>query len=345
MSCTCGAVDIHTHFVPENFPAYVGSHADAPWPSTAAANSCHRHVMVRGSIYRTVSEQSWSVGRRISDMHMQRTAHQVLSPMPELLGYWLDVDDGAALCRFLNETVAEMVGQAPGQFSGLAAVPLQDVDCAIRELEFASTVLGLKGAELGTNVNGKPLGHPDFLPFFQAAAKLGASIFVHPLRPAGAERLIGPPMLEQVLGFPGETGLCAASIITGNVLEKAPGLRIAFSHGGGSLASLLPRLQHGWNTFQPLREFCVEPRASARRMFYDMLVYDDATINRLIDVFGLNQLMVGSDYPFSIMDADANQRVHRLSISDDQKHGLIAGNALSWLGVSNAAQLKERVGG
>jgi aminocarboxymuconate-semialdehyde decarboxylase len=332
MSCRCGSIDTHTHFVPEHFPAYRGKHTDAPWPSTVPAQGCHRHVMVSGSIYRTVSDQCWSPTRRLADMDSQGTARQVLSPMPELLAYWLDADDGAMLSRFLNETVAGLVAQAPQRFSGLGAVPLQDVDRAIRELDYLCNELGLSGVELGSNVDGKPLGHPDFIPFFQAAAYWGAAVFIHPLRPAGLERVIGPALLEQVVAFPGELGLCAASLITGDVLEKASGLRVAFSHGGGALASILPRLQHGWHTFEALRNSCVEPAIAARKMFYDTLVYDDATINRLLDLFGDTQLMVGSDYPFSIMDFEAATRPGRLQVTEAVRRQLVEDNARRWLG-------------
>jgi aminocarboxymuconate-semialdehyde decarboxylase len=340
-SCSCGAVDMHTHFVPEHFPAYAGRHIDHKWPSMAPAQACHRNVMVSGQIYRTVSDQCWSTSRRLADMAQQQAGRQVLSPMPELLSYWFAPEDGAALCRYLNETLAGLIESAPQRFLGLGAVPLQDVDAAIRELDYVRHVLKLSGVEIGSNVNGKPLGHPDFLPFFQAAAQWDAAIFVHALRPAGLDRLVGPGLLEQVVAFPGEVGLAAASIITGNTLAQAPNLRIAFSHGGGSLVSLLPRLQHGWQTFPGLRERCVEPRATAREMFYDTLVYDNATLEHLLLAFGETQLMVGSDYPFSIMDTEAIARIERLSVDATLKQRLLQHNAERWLGKSGTARTNQ----
>ena len=53
-------IDVHTHVVPQHFPAYAGRHADAPWPAMAEAQPCHRHVMVSGKVYRTVSHQCWA---------------------------------------------------------------------------------------------------------------------------------------------------------------------------------------------------------------------------------------------------------------------------------------------
>ena len=327
-------IDVHTHVVPQSFPAYLGRHAGAPWPSMAPAQACHRHVMVSGSVYRTVSHQCWDCAVRRADMDEKRVTQQVLSPMPELLSYWLEPGDGAAMCRYLNEVIAAMVADAPSRFFGLAAVPLQDMALAIAELDFALHTLGLSGVEIAGNVNGIVIGEARFLPFFEAAAAWGAAVFVHPLRPAGMDRLVGPPLLEQVLAFPGETGLAAASMITGGTFEKLPGLRIAFSHGGGSLSLLLPRLRHAWQNLPPLRNaLLADPLLAARRMYFDDLVYDAPTIHRLIEVFGQSQILAGSDYPFAIMDADPALRLASLALPAETLALLRSGNARRWLGL------------
>lgn len=327
-------IDAHTHVVPESFPAYVGRHLDALWPSMApAAQPCHSHVMVSGSVYRTVTHQCWDCQVRAADMAEKKVGLQVLSVMPELLSYWLEAEDADVLCRYMNEVIARMAADHPGRFVGLAAVPLQDVSRAIAGLDHAMHQLGLAGVEIGTNVNGVPIGDPRFLPFFEAAAQWGAAIFVHPLRPAGMDRLVGPPSLEQVVAFPGETGLAAVSMITGGTFARLPGLRIAYSHGGGSLSMLLPRLQHAWESLPPVRDALpMDPLQAARRMYYDDLVYDAATIHRLIDVFGSTQVMAGSDYPFSIMDAEPAQRLASLELPQEVLRLLRSENARRWLG-------------
>jgi aminocarboxymuconate-semialdehyde decarboxylase len=331
-------IDVHTHVVPEHFPAYLGRHLDAPWPSMVAAHACHRHVMVSGAVYRTVSHQCWDCAVRLADMERLQIQRQVLSPMPELLSYWLDPVDGAALSHYLNQVTAEMVQNHPTRFSGLAAVPLQEVDLAIAELDVAMHQLGLAGVEIGGNVNGVPIGDARFFPFFEAAAAWGAAVFVHPLKPSGMGRLVGPAVLEQVLAFPGETGLAAASLITGGTLARLPALRIAFSHGGGTLSALLPRLQHAWKTLPALRDSLdTEPLLVARRMYYDDLVYDADTIHRLIQVFGLGQILVGSDYPFVIQDADPAARLHSLGLDPSAQQQLRSANAERWLGLDAQA--------
>ena len=99
-------IDVHTHVVPENFPPYAGSVRDVPWPSMAEAHACHRHVMISGKVYRTVSDGCWSVPRRIEDMNRMGVGCQALSPMPELLSYWLPLEDARVLIRYLNDQIA-----------------------------------------------------------------------------------------------------------------------------------------------------------------------------------------------------------------------------------------------
>lgn len=331
--CPCEALDTHTHVVPREFPAYLGSRKGVAWPSMVpAAQQCHRHLMISGQIYRTISQQCWDPSDRIQDMDRSGIGQQVLSPMPELLSYWLATEDAAALTLFLNETVAEMVRSSPHRFVGLAAVPLQDIDAAIAGIEHAVRDLGLVGVEIGSNVNGVSIGDARFLPFFEVVESLDAVVFVHALRPSGMDRLVGPPLLEQVLAFPGEIGLAAASLLTGGMLGQLPHLRIAFSHGGGSLPALLTRLQHAWESMPAIHEtMTMSPREAAQTIFYDDLVYDGRAIETLVRLYGKTQVMIGSDYPFAIMDREPATRVDALDLSEETKDLLRYRNAERWL--------------
>ena len=327
------AIDVHTHFVPENFPVLPQGCSEPTWPAMATADSCcHRHVMVKGSIYRTVTNQCWSGPQRIADMDGQGITRQALSPMPELLSYWMEARVAAILHRDLNEQMAALALAYPDRFSVLAAVPLQDVDLAIAEMEHAATVLRVAGVEIGSNINGRPIGAPEFIPFFEAAVRLGMAVFVHAIRPAGMERLIGPPALEQALGFPNEIGFAAASIITTSLKVRLPLLKIAFSHGGGSLAMLLPRLQHAWHCFPALRSSIeVAPVEQAKSFYYDTLVYDRDTLLFLLNRFGEDALMVGTDYPFSIMESDPLGRLLETGLDTSKVAKLRHGNAEKFL--------------
>jgi len=326
-------IDIHTHIVPAEFPAYAGKHGGAQWPHMAAAHDCHhKNVMIDGKNFRTVTDECWDIERRAEAMARMRITRQVLSPMPELLSYWLPLDDAVPLIRHVNDTIAAMVARDPKRFIGLGGVPMQDPALAARELERLMRD-GFRGVELGSNVNGAALGDPKFEPFFAAAEQLGAAIFVHALHPSGKERIVGPAGLMAYIGFPLETAYTIASLITGGTLTRHPRLRLAFSHGGGAFASILPRLTKGW-TIKP--EFAerigVSPYEHARRLYYDTLVYDGATLRHLIDTFGIRQLCLGTDFPFDIHERHPVEAVAELKLSDGDVMLLHHGNAVRFLG-------------
>jgi aminocarboxymuconate-semialdehyde decarboxylase len=330
---TDDCIDIHTHIVPERFPAYAGKGRDVPWPSMAEAHACHKHVMISGKVYRTVADGSWSVPRRVEAMGGMRVARQALSPMPELLSYWLPLEDAKALIRYLNEQIAGMIALAPARFVGLGAVPLQDVDSAILELDFAVKKLNFSGVEIASHVNGVSIGDARFEPFFAAAEQLGAAVFVHALRPAGQERIVGA-FTEQSVCFPGDIALGAASMITGGVASRHPKLRIAFSHGGGALGLLLPRLVHAWNALPKAKASLPEsPEAIAKRFFYDALVFNPRSIRFLVDSFGGSQLCVGSDYPFNMGDPDPRGTLAKAGLDAATLAAITSGNAKRFLGL------------
>ncbi len=328
-------IDVHTHIVPEQFPAYAGAVADAPWPSMQHDGCGHAHVVISGKNYRTVPQTCWDARARAADMDAMRIARQVLSPMPELLSYWLAPADGRAMCRFLNDTIARMVADAPERFLGLGVVPLQDPDAAMAELGYIVNDLGLSGVEIATHVNGVSIGDPRFEPFFAEATRLGAAVFVHGLKPAGMDRLVGPPILEQVVAFPGDVALAAAAMITGGTLARHPLLRIALSHGGGAFAMVLPRLEHGWKSFPALQERIPDaPSTYANRFYVDTLTYATRTLQLVMDTFGPDRVMIGTDYPFAIADRDPQATVDALKLDRAAAQALREGNARRFLGLS-----------
>jgi aminocarboxymuconate-semialdehyde decarboxylase len=260
-------------------------------------------------------------------------SRQILSPMPELLSYWMAPDDALTIGRHVNAEIGRMIAEAPNRFIGLGMVPMQDPQLAARELENLMRDERFRGVEIGTNVNGAAIGDPKFEPFFAAAEALGAAIFVHALHPADEGRLIGSPQLKAVVSFPCETSYAAASLITGGMAERHPTLKIAFSHGGGAFASVLPRLVHGWKRFPALRDGVpLSPHDYARRFFYDTLVYDVAMTRFIIETFGKTQLMLGTDFPFDIREHQPRAAIEALGLDAADVALLFAGNARRFLG-------------
>jgi aminocarboxymuconate-semialdehyde decarboxylase len=333
-TCQCG-VDIHSHVVPRDFPRYLPQPDLPGWPQMAPGDACHRHVMIDGKNYRTVSDRCWDTGRRLLDLDAMDLALQVISPMPELFAYWLDAAPGAELTRYVNDQIAAMVDQSAGRLAGLGGVPLQDMDRAVTELHRIMRIPGFAGVEIGSNINGRPIGAPEFRPFFAEAEALNAAVFVHAVRPAGMDRLVGPPQLQQALGYPTDVGLAAASVLTGQLLTHHPRLRIAFSHGGGTFGLLLPRLEQACAVFVPVGDTIGQsPTELARTMFYDALVFDGPTLARLVAQFGSSQIMLGTDYPFHFHDGTPVARMNDAIPDAATRQALLCDNAARFLGLS-----------
>jgi aminocarboxymuconate-semialdehyde decarboxylase len=193
--------------------------------------------------------------------------------------------------------------------------------------------LKFRGVEIASHVNGVSIGDARFEPFFSAAERMGAAIFVHALRPAGQERIVGH-FSEQAVCFPGDIALGAASMITGGIATRHPKLRIAFSHGGGALGLLLPRLVHAWNAQPKARESLPEsPEAIARRFYYDALVFNPRSVRFLAESFGGSQLCVGSDFPFNMGDPDPRGTLEKSGLDAATLAAITSGNARRFLGL------------
>jgi len=339
-NATCDqGIDIHAHFVPSAFPICTTHVLPSGWPSNehvlGSGGECQCHILVDGKHFRTVSEKCWNPLLRIADLPAMGLAKQAISPMPELLSYPMELKPARYLLRHVNEQMANCVAQSNGALIGLGAVPLQEVGAAIDELHYNVQTLGFAGVEIGSNVCGRPLGDPQFLPFFQACEALGAAVFVHAYKPAALDRLSGPSPLQQVLAYPSDVGLAAASVLTSGLLLHCPDLRVAFSHGGGTLTGLLPRLEKGWSVFPALREHIpVSPREQAQRLYFDSLVFDPATLWHLVATVGVGQVLLGTDYPFNFREPEPVAQLLAAGFDSTTCAALLHRNAERFLGLS-----------
>ena len=162
---------------------------------------------------------------------------------------------------------------------------------------------------------------------------MGAAIFVHALRPAGQDRIVGA-FPEQAVCFPGDIGLACASMITGGIGARHPKLRIAFSHGGGVMSILLARLVHAWNMFPKAKESLSEsPAVTARRFYYDELVFEPRAVQYLVDIFGASQICIGTDYPFALGDMHPVKTLELAGIHGETLVALSSTNAKRFLGL------------
>ena len=290
-------VDVHTHVVPSQIPA--DARGGRLWPSIAVDGE-DASVMIDGRVFRRIDSRCWDVGRRLIDMREDGVDVQVLSPMPELLSHWFEPEAGEALGDILNDDIARMIAAAPGRFAGVGMVCMQDVSRALKQMERIKT-LGFRGFEIGTHINGAPLGSQALWPIYEAAEALDLTVFVHPLHPAGVERIGAAAEYAAIAAFPLETALAAVSLLAHGVMERHPRLRVLLSHGGGALPWILPRLDQGFGISAAMRQAMSEtPSAIARRFWYDTIVYSGSVLRFMAQEIGEDHVVVGSDYPFTI---------------------------------------------
>ncbi len=297
-------IDLHSHVVPANFPANPSPDSNPRWPCMCLRDADSGVIEFAGKAFRELDARSWNVARRIEDMDRDGIAAQALSPMPELLSYWFSASDGLALSRYVNHQIAEMVARAPTRFYALGMLPLQDVACACAELARLKAD-GFKGVQIGSNINGVMPGDARFDEFYAECVRQDMALFVHALHPVGAERLKDFPDLVPFAAFPLDTGLAAMHLIRAGVLERHPGLRIGFSHGGGAVIPLTHRLKQGWLSSDGFNGLLPHaPHHYAARCYYDSLVYDVDYLRYLMTEFAPGRVFAGSDYPYAIAQTE-----------------------------------------
>jgi len=337
-------IDIHTHVVPENFPVRPRATC-CEWPNMEHLPAVRGATMtIDERPFRTIDVRAWDIDERLAAMAESGVSVQVLSPMPELLSYWHDLDDALLLIEHVNRAIADMVRRAPARFVGFGAMPLQHVPSAIAALDRIRGDHGLAGVELGATIGGVPLGDPRFLPVLKRMADLDLAAFVHPVRPALTMGSGLPPMLETaVVGYPLDLAACITSFIVNDVMGKVPGLRIAFSHGGGALGTVLPRLQAAWMHNAGARQLLgIDPMQQARAFHYDCNVYDPNLLQALVAMLGADRFCVGSDEPFEIRERNPRAMIDALAITPGERAGLLWGNARTYLSMPTLGRDAER---
>lgn len=320
-------IDFHTHFLPRAFPPQPAGINEPAWPRMEATSATTATMYVGSREFRSFDDQYWDTERRIAALDRTGVDVQVMSPLPEVLSYWLDAKAAEVITDGINQYATKMVAEAPSRLRALGIVALQDVQIAVRQLQTIKN-LGLSGVLLGSNINGKSVASPEFEPFFAKAEELGLILFVHGLRPSGLDRMVGPGLMAAVLGIPHENAMAIASFMMSDILGRFPDLKLVFSHGGGSIGAMLDRMNHIWNSFPAMQEkLKMSPAEYARRFYYDTAVFGPEYLDYLVTRFGAERVLVGSDGPTEIGQTNLEAFVTDASISGAARDDILGGNA------------------
>ena len=323
------SIDIHAHLVPQCLWRTVDAGGD--W------YGIHYHTAEKNSLFILegkiggiqTPKVRFTPEERLKDMDEQDTEVQVVSIHTQILGYHLEPSAGVAQAREVNDEIASMTRQWPQRFAGMATLPLQDVAASIAELDRAVNVLGLKGAELDTVVNGKNWDEPEFLPLFQAAESMGAVLFYHPQPQDNlAVDRTSKYTIPNSVGVVVEDTLITATLIFGGILEQFPDLKVCIAHGGGAACFGMGRLDRGWQVRSEARTNINRPPSTyQRQIYYDCITMSEVALRFLIDSVGIDRVVLGSDWPFVPWDPSPTGWIQGLkSLSQEEKEKILYQN-------------------
>lgn len=328
-------IDIHAHIAPAvaaNLPA------GQEWHGFTRQEANGRQFLVQPN------KRQWlhpkyllTPEQRIAEMDALKVDVHVLTTWVGLYNYDLPAEQGAAIARDCNDYVAELTRSYPARFAGMATLPMQDVTAAIGELERAMGQLGLKGAQINDQVNGKTFDHPDFTPFWQAVEEMGALIFFHQ---EGDDTIVAPRdtkgyFIDNSIGNLADRVVTFGTLVFGGVLDRFPDLKVCLAHGGGFACFGAGRLDRGWQVRSEARvNIRKPPSAYQRRLYYDTVVMDETALRFLIDSVGIDRVVLGSDYPFVPWEPSPAGWVQGLeSLTQEEKDRILWKNLEELLGM------------
>ena len=323
-------VDIHCHL---NVPA-----ADELMRPHIAAHSFHAFGCpasdeVNRQQFRQIAPKLNVIDERIADMDRLGVDVQAISPVPTQMYYAVEPDLGREAARIVNDGIAAAVARHPQRLVGMGSVPLQAPELAILEMKRCVNELGLRGIEISSHVAGRELAEPPFRPFFAAAEEMDVLLFMHPLGFTHGQRL-SEHYFNNLIGNPLESAVAVGHLIFGGVLDQYPGLKLCVAHGGGYLTTYWGRMDHAWRARSDCRQHISKPPTEyLRQLYFDTLVFDRRHLRFLVETYGAEHLLMGTDYPFDMSEPDPVAFHAELDAHDRQK--ILGGNAARLLKLGN----------
>ena len=309
-------IDIHAHISPAGFIEAFRQGED--WhglPSDAAANMRYN------------PRTTWTPEERLADMNSLGVDVQVLSTNAFFYHYDKPAETALAMAVEENDYVAQLTQDYPARFAGFANLPMQDIPAAIAELERAVS-LGLKGAMIGDQVNGKTFDEPEFLPLWKAAEACGAVLLVH----QGGDTVVSPRLsryhLPNTIGNLADRAVTFASFVFGGVMDACPELKVCLCHGGGYTCYGIGRMDRGWQVRREARANISQPPSKyLNRFYYDCLTHSEAALRYLIDSVGIDRVVFGTDWPFDMAaDWPVSWILGLESLTMEEKGAILHGN-------------------
>jgi aminocarboxymuconate-semialdehyde decarboxylase len=286
-------VDAHAHVI------VPGLGADVEWTDAGQV------VRYGGREIRSALREFGDIPRIVEEQDRAGVDVVVLAPWVNLCGVEVERQ---------NEALASYVGERVWAL-GTAETADQLVD------------LMRDGRLSGVEIPAALLGDDAFDDVCSAAEETGALVFVHPSTRGFALPMMNEHYMWNTLGNPFETALNAARFVLSGMADRHPDARILLAHGGGVLPALRGRLAHE----AEVHSTGIDVRAAIRRFYVDTVVHDADVLRSLVDFFGADRVLLGSDYPFDMGVERPAEIVRALQLDAGDEAKILGGNAAALL--------------
>ena len=206
----------------------------------------------------------------------------------------------AKVVRQTNEAAARIKKEHPGRFLFCAALPLPNVDAAIREAVYALDTLKADGIKLATNVGGQYLGAPELDTLFSLLNDRKAVIILHPHRPEPVNRDVMQQTPLAMQEYLSETTRAVSNMISRNVLARYPNVKVVVPHCGAYLPLAVPRMKSLTPVMQANKMVGeIDWEANLRALYFDLAgAHSPEVIRMMLTITTPDHLLYGSDYPY-----------------------------------------------
>ena len=241
---------------------------------------------------------------------------------------WAPPEFGLKLARAFNDACAAAHLAHPQRFYGAMTLPMQAPDLAMRELERAAKLPGIRAVYMAMHINGNNLHRKEYWPVYEKIEALGLPLCLHPVNPCCMERMREFHM-RNLVGNPHEAAIAAGDLIFGGVLDAFPKLEVVLPHAGGSFPWLIGRFDNGVATRKRELGHMTRPASAyLQRFYYDTITHSPQIMRFLIDMVGAERVMLGSDYN---MDAGYARPVEFVDaipgLTASEREQILGGNA------------------
>ena len=268
-----GVVDVHSHIITPEFVSSLDSEG---------------RVMDEGfplPKYDVANHLAW-----MNEVGVQTSVLTLAAPQPT----------SADVVRQTNEAAARIKKEHPGRFKFCAALPLPDVNAAIREAIYALDTLKADGIKLATNVGGQYLGAPELDTLFSVLNGRRAVIILHPHRPEPVNRQVMQQTPLAMQEYLSETTRAVSNMISRNVLARYHHIKVVVPHCGAYLPLAVPRMKSLTPVMQANKMVGeIDWDANLRTLYYDLAgAHSPEVIRMMLTITTPDHLLYGSDYPY-----------------------------------------------